>query len=67
VCVRLSRTLQPVELRQQLRDDAVHDTARVPARASCGRQSIQLVEENHTWPCSARPCKYLTHLYRNSE
>ena len=59
-------TLQPVKFSQQLRDDAVHDPARVASRPSSRCQGVQLVKEHHTRPRSPSTSEHLAHLWGGS-
>ena len=49
-----------VEFGEELRDDAVHDAARVAVRAALGRDRVQLVEEDDAGAGVARTLEYAT-------
>ena len=59
--------LNPIDLRQQLRDHAVHDSARVGPGATGGSKGVHFVEEHHAGGRPPRSCKDLPDLQGGSE
>lgn len=61
VRARLSAA-QPIEFRQQLTHNAVHDTARVAVVPSLRCDRVELVEENHARPRVPCPLEHPPHV-----